>query len=96
MSQFRAGIDVSKGTYNIIKGNSSGLWIGSNTSTVDINSSKLNISSSNVSIFFLLSVIPKLKLKSKLKFIKKAPPALILLQFFYTFYQNIHCQVRNQ
>jgi hypothetical protein len=50
MSQFRAGIDVSKGTYNIIKGNSSGLWIGSNTSTVDINSSKLNISSSNISI----------------------------------------------
>jgi len=50
MSQFRAGIDVSKGTYNIIKGNSSGLWIGTNSSTVDINSSKLNISSSNISI----------------------------------------------
>lgn len=50
MSQFRAGIDVSKGTYNIIKGNSSGLWIGANTSTVNINSSKLNISSLNVSI----------------------------------------------
>ena len=50
MSQFRAGIDVSKGTYNIIRGNSSGLWIGTNTSTVNINSSKLNISSLNVSI----------------------------------------------
>ena len=50
MSQFRAGIDVSKGTYNIIRGNSSGLWIGANTSTVNINSSKLNISSLNVSI----------------------------------------------
>ena len=50
MSQFRAGIDISKDTYNIIKGNTSGIFIGSNTSTVNINSSKLNISSSNISI----------------------------------------------
>ena len=49
MSQFRAGIDVSKGTYNIIRGNSSGILIGTNTSTVNINSSQLNISSLNIS-----------------------------------------------